>query len=591
MIIKKQEEIPQNLKNNLVEAKIRELVLYISIIIGLICTLYFGIRDAINHRTLPMLASTFTIIIFGCILFLYKYLPVFKKSIEIFFTLLVAVIFIALLLTGFPDPTINLWLYTFPFLAFFILGHKNGIIVVLGFNFLIICAFIIDSQFLTNKYTLDFSIRYCAVMLVISVISYYYENFRHRLFIEIQQINKTLEKRVEERTKALEESQARLKQAEKLEAIGLLAGGITHDFNNQLAGITAYADLIRLNCKDNAEIKEYAEGILESARRSAELNAKLLSFARKSNFISIPIKIKDIISDVVLMLERTLDKRIVIKKIFNTESDTVLGDPAQIHNALLNIAINSRDAMPNGGEIIFSTDLVEFDEAYCKTIPYEVTMGSYIRISVTDNGCGMDKKTLSRVFEPFFTTKEKGKGTGLGLSTVYGIVRSHKGIINIYSELGHGTVVKIYLPLYSGPNQKSENSNNNNINNQEKKYSGNVLLVEDEKNVSKSSEKMLNMLGFNVHICHNGKDAVEYYKKNWQQINLVILDMIMPVMNGKETYIALKEINPNVLTILVSGYGINGEITSILDLGVKEFIQKPFTFDELKNKIGKIINS
>jgi signal transduction histidine kinase len=566
-----------------IESRMRDLTLNVALAAGSLATAYFGIIDIVHHRTLPAFLSLLTVVYFALILLLNIFAPRLRKIIDISFVILVGITFLGLLATRFPDPTVALWCFPFPLVAFFLLGNRQGFVAVLLFNLGVICVFFLDINLFIDKYSNEYAIRYCAVMLVISIISYYYEASRARSHASINAANQSLEQRVEERTKALEESQGRLRQAEKLEAIGLLAGGIAHDFNNQLTGIMAFADLIRITAKDNADIREYAESILASSRRSADLTGQLLAFARKGNLLAVPVDMNSVIADVMSLLERTLDKRITLRRRLIANPSTILGDPTQLHNALLNIALNARDAMPEGGELNFETGIVELEESYCKTLPYEIKPGSFLRLCITDTGCGMDKKTLQHIFEPFFTTKERGKGTGMGLPAVYGTIRSHNGAINVYSEPGHGTSINLYFPCLKTADQISVPAK---ASASLEKGHGHVLLVDDEQSVCKSVEKMLQALGYTVTIYQNGKMALDYYKDNWKSVDLVILDMIMPVMGGKDTFVAMKKINPDLIALLASGYSLNGEAQGIIDLGISGFIHKPFTVDELRMKIS-----
>lgn len=244
--------------------------------------------------------------------------------------------------------------------------------------------------------------------------------------------------------KQLEE---RLRQSEKMDAIGQLAGGIAHDFNNQLVGIMGYSEMLYKKL-DDENLKSFAENILKASKRAADLTGNLLAFARKGKYREVQVDVHGIIDEVVVMLEHSIDKRIDIRKMFKADGAVIAGDPTQIQNALLNLAINARDAMPSGGELLFSTDTVKIDEYFNKLHAQKLPEGNYMKICVSDNGTGMDSDMIKHVFEPFFTTKESGKGTGLGLASVYGTVKSHKGVIDVQSEPGHGTTFNIYFPVF-----------------------------------------------------------------------------------------------------------------------------------------------
>jgi len=379
-----------------------------------------------------------------------------------------------------------------------------------------------------------------------------------------------------------------LRQSEKMEAIGQLAGGIAHDFNNQLSGIMGYADLIREDVGDNQHLSRYADNIIISTRRAADLTSQLLAFARKGKILSMPVNIHKLIVEVVALLQRSIDKRIEIKQQLNANPPMTRGDPTQLQNAILNLAINARDAMPNGGELILSTDTIELDEVYTrKNLAFEVTPGRYLQICVTDTGIGMDEETKKHVFEPFFTTKEIGKGTGMGLPAVYGTVKSHKGSISFYTEPGRGTIFKLFLPLYL---EDIEIDAESLIQGVYIKGSAKILLVDDEELVRSVAKDMLEGMGYKVITSSNGRKAMDTYIKEWKNIDLVILDMIMPEKDGKETFLAMKEVNPGIVALLSSGYSIDSKIEQLLEFGVKGFIQKPYRSTDLSKKVADVLN-
>lgn len=571
---------------DLSESRIRNLVFTVALIIGMLTTIYFGIDDAIHKRIFPGLVSLFVVLIF-CAMLLYNYFFArIRRLFHTFFVILVGITFLVLQFTQFPDPAIVFWCFPFPLVALFLLGSKKGAVALLFYNIGIIIVFILDSSISNAKYTYEYAIRYCGAMITISILSYYYEGLRNRSVTTIRAMNQTLEQRVAERTKELETSQERLRQSEKLEAIGLLAGGIAHDFNNRLTGIMAFADLIRVTSQNNSEISELAEGILSSSRRSAELTSQLLAFARKGNLLAVPVDIHHIVGNVITFLKHTIDKRINLKQELKANPSTLLGDPTALENAILNLALNARDAMPVGGDILFTTNIVNLEQEYCKSFPHEIVPGIYLRLSITDTGCGMDKKTLSRIFEPFFTTKEPGKGTGMGLPAVYGTIQSLKGAITVYSEPDHGSSFHLYFPILKIENKFYASEGRKVSMNKEH---GNILLVDDELSVSESVKKLLQLLGYTVTVFHNGRDALEFYSDNWKSIDLVIIDMIMPIMGGKDTFIAMKNINLKIVALLASGYSLNGEAQGILDLGAKDFIQKPFDMAELREKVTSLL--
>ena len=377
-----------------------------------------------------------------------------------------------------------------------------------------------------------------------------------------------------------------LRQAEKMGAIGQLAGGIAHDFNNQLTGVLGYAGMLREQLEDE-ELKSFAVGIEEAAVRSSGLTAQLLAFSRRGKFLVKAVDVHQVIADVVSILDRSIDKRITVAQDLHTSALVIQGDPTQLQNALLNIALNARDAMPQGGELTITTEKVQLDSAFLIHYRYEIVPGNYAAISITDTGSGMDRETQQHIFEPFFTTKEVGKGTGMGLASVYGTINNHQGAITVYSEVGRGTVIKVYLPLGEGIEPGPIETIT------ESPITGNarVLLVDDEPVVRKMGQKMLTDLGYSVTTCADGKEAVEFYQKSWQEIDLVILDMVMPVMGGLDTFVAMSQINPDCRVILSSGYSINGEAQGIMDRGVKDFVGKPYDRATLSGVVARVLGN
>ncbi len=383
------------------------------------------------------------------------------------------------------------------------------------------------------------------------------------------------------------ELESRLTQSEKLEAIGRLAGGIAHDFNNMLAGIMGYADVLQLNLKDE-KLKGIAEGIVRAAKRSSELTDQLLAFARKGRYRSVKLDIHKIIADVVSLLKHSIDKRIKILQNLHANPSFVLGDPTQLQNAILNLAINASDAMPGGGELVFTTETSTAENRRYKTLSKELKQGEYLLVSVTDTGQGIPLEIQERIFEPFFTTKSQGKGVGMGLAAVYGIVKSHEGAVSVQSEKGKGSTFTILLPLVKGDTVSGRVATTPN-----KAAAGmpsyNILVVDDEDIVSETLGLMLKKIGHKARIFNNGHSAVDFYKKNRQSFDLAILDIALPDMSGREIFYELRKINPLVTVILASGYSINGEIQKILKEGAKGFIQKPFSVKELEIKINDIM--
>jgi signal transduction histidine kinase/CheY-like chemotaxis protein len=380
---------------------------------------------------------------------------------------------------------------------------------------------------------------------------------------------------------ALEE---RLRQSEKLCAIGQLAGGIAHDFNNQLTAVLGSADLLRMRVSDDRQ-RQFADMILQAARRSRDLTNQLLAFARRGRYLAVSVNLHAIIEEVVALAERSFPRNITIKRHLRADGAATTGDPTQLQNAFLNLALNARDAMPTGGALTFETEVLTLtNERECSR--YEgLSPGSYVRVRVGDTGVGMDKETLKHLYEPFFTTKPTGEGTGLGLAAVYGTVRSHRGGIAVTSEVGKGTTFDLLFPLAGREGLGPEVPRSVGFDRKQ----GQVLVIDDDEIVCRMTAILLRELGCTPITCNGGARGVAYYREHWQSIDLVILDMIMPEMSGRETFEALKETNPEVNVLLASGHSVDGEAQEILDMGAAAFLQKPFDLQELSEKLSLLL--
>ncbi|MBD3320992.1 MAG: response regulator [Chitinivibrionales bacterium] len=403
---------------------------------------------------------------------------------------------------------------------------------------------------------------------------------------KVRTMNEDLEKIVEERTRKLRMREEQLLQSEKMRAIGQLAGGIAHDFNNQLTGIISCVDLICEDASEGSELRELAETAGTAARRAGKLIEQLLSFARKGKQQTSMVDIHEIVDHVISLLRRSIDKRIVIDRSFRANYPIVKGDPAQFQSVLMNLAMNSRDAMPGGGALVFSTESIALTKSNCPSPALADSPGEYLLVSVSDTGTGIDKDIQARIFEPFFTTKDRGKGIGMGLAAVYGAVESNHGTITVRSGPGEGTVFKIYLPVCretqaAAPAVKQTTA----------KRRARVLLVDDEEVVRMSAMKVLNKAGFDAVPCKDGAEALQVYEKEWKKLDIILLDMIMPGIGGKETFRKIREINSDARVIISSGYSFNNEAQTIIDEGARCFIQKPYNIDELVKLIFQVANA
>ncbi len=380
--------------------------------------------------------------------------------------------------------------------------------------------------------------------------------------------------------------QERLRQSEKMEAIGQLAGGIAHDFNNQLSGILGFADLLHTELAADPELASYAEYIITGVKRSSTLTTQLLAFARKGKYLTESVDAHKIVREVVTLLERTIEKKIALRRHLDASPCVTQGDPAQLQNAVLNLAINARDAMPEGGEICFNTAVVTLDRQYCAHSQFDLQPGRFVRLSVTDTGVGIAREVQHRIFEPFFTTKEPGRGTGMGLAAVYGTVKSHAGAVSVYSEPGKGSTFNLYLPL-SPAVENVESTVETPL--RPIRCEGRVFVVDDEPLVRMAAVSILKRLGCSVITADDGREAVACYAREWDEIDLVILDLVMPQMDGRDTFRAMRDINPAVKVLLSSGFSINGEAQQMLDQGALGFIQKPFRAGDLGEKVRSIL--
>jgi two-component system cell cycle sensor histidine kinase/response regulator CckA len=369
----------------------------------------------------------------------------------------------------------------------------------------------------------------------------------------------------------------RIRQSEKLQAVGQLAGGVAHDFNNQLAGITGYAEMIRLKHGDRRELLEFTDAILMAARRSRDLTEKLLAFARKGKHASRPVDLRVLVGEVVSMLEHSIDPRIAIETVTADRAVVVHGDPTQLQNALLNLGINARDAMPEGGRLGFLVDVV--DGASAGMAHPEVA-----RIRVRDSGAGIPPEHQTRAFEPFFTTKSSG--TGMGLAAVYGTVQAHRGTVEFDSELGVGTTFTVHLPLHDvAPDESVGTTPVPPSRVSDQPLTLRVLVVDDEAAMRDVLRSMFELQGAVVTTAADGVEAIAAFRPG--EFDLVVLDMAMPNLAGDETFAKLRELEPDLPVILISGYTADGSADHLLARGARAFLRKPFAMHDLMHAVRR----
>lgn len=381
--------------------------------------------------------------------------------------------------------------------------------------------------------------------------------------------------------------EAQLLQAQKMEAIGRLAGGVAHDFNNILTAIIGFGSLALRKVKPGDSLRNDLGSILESANRASALTHSLLAFSRKQEMNRRLVDVNEIISRVEKFLRRIIGEDIDLKTVLKPGVLPVNADSGQLEQVLMNLGTNARDAMPDGGAFTIQTGTIEADDAFIRACEGRCSSGTYAQISASDTGTGMDEATRKRIFEPFYTTKKEGKGTGLGLSIVYGIVQQHNGFITVYSEPGQGTVFKIYLPLAAeSVAEKREPAERAAIT----VGTETILLAEDDAKVRELSSDVLAECGYTVVIAENGEEAIRKYSEQRNAISLVILDAIMPRKTGGEVYEAISKMNPGIKVLFVSGYTADAaQIQRMLTEGA-DFIQKPVSPMVLLAKVREVLD-
>jgi PAS domain S-box-containing protein len=378
--------------------------------------------------------------------------------------------------------------------------------------------------------------------------------------------------------------EAALLHAQKIDSIGNLAGGIAHDFNNILSAVLGSASIMRRKLPERAPLAKYVEIIENSARRGSSLTRQLLTFARKTETITRTVDINALILETLQLYERSVSKEIAITTAFADAAPAVVGDEGQIQQALLNLFLNARDAMPEGGTLTVSTAITTAD-ARTTSLFATIKPGPFVQIQVSDTGHGIARELQNRVFEPFFTTKDHG--TGLGLSVVYGVVQNHGGFVNFESTVGHGTSFSIYLPHAGAVSRRESRQRRTRV----PRGSEHILIIEDELSVCEIARDMLMGLGYTVIAAHDGKQGVDTYRSRQGSIDLVLLDINMPVMGGKEAFVLLRGINRTVRIIIVTGYGHGAVDISAFPSEVNGFVQKPFQLETLAATVRTVLDN
>ncbi len=388
--------------------------------------------------------------------------------------------------------------------------------------------------------------------------------------------------------------QEELVQAQKMEAVGHLASGIAHDFNNMLGAILGFAELLWRKSEKNSPSRAYVDRIMVTARRGSELTKQMLAFARKGKYRNAPVDLHGLLAEIIFMLEHTLGKRIRIRLERNATEFVTRGDPSQLQNMIINLSINARDAMSNGGTLTIATETIHV-KSQSQTQAYagfSVQEGTYCMLSVRDTGSGIPPEMMPHIFEPFFTSRPRGRGTGLGLASVYGCVKSHNGFIELHNQVGRGVEFRIYLPVIAESDVVTV---------RQKQLADapkpavqsriRALLVDDEQEALDCLGAGLREMGWVVHPFENGPEALAFYRAHFHEIDLAVLDMIMPEMGGKELFFKLREVNPEVVAIIASGYSKGAESEELLAAGAASYFEKPFSASELAAEAQKTLKA
>ena len=377
----------------------------------------------------------------------------------------------------------------------------------------------------------------------------------------------------------------RLRQLERFEAIGQLAGGVAHDFNNIVGAILGWAQLGMADADPYPGLRERFHKIRDEAQRAGKLTSQLLAFARRQLLQPKKLDLNNSIVGVAALLRSALGDQIEFKTVLTPDPSVVLADPVQIDQVLMNLCLNARDAMPTGGRLVIETRVTELGADFCRIHSYGVP-GKYVVLLVSDTGTGMDEATVTRIFEPFFTTKELGRGTGLGLATVYGIVKQHEGLINVYSELGRGTTFDIYFPAVSGTADQRDSAATTEVAGRNET----VLVADDHEGLRDIAQEFLTAWGYKVILARDGEEAVRLYRQHQGNIQLVVLDVLMPLLSGPQAYGQISQITPGLPVVFTTGHTAEA---SLRDPAIGDralFLQKPYSPQELGRTIRSALD-
>jgi PAS domain S-box-containing protein len=385
------------------------------------------------------------------------------------------------------------------------------------------------------------------------------------------------------------EIQHRLLELHRTDALGRLAEGVAHDFNNKLGTILGCAEMIKQSYAAKVpDLGLYVEPLINASKHAADLTGKLLLFSRRRTQREEDVKLHECVRNVVQLLRHTVDKRITLVQSLHRKSPLVRGDSSQVQSALLNIAMNACDAMPDGGTLSFETDAFEATDDFRKAHSHAKEYPWYVRLTVEDNGLGIDASVKPHIFEPFFTTKTRGSNMGMGLTSVYNVVKAHNGFVEVESAQGKGARFDVYLPILSFEPETAAGGLAPDA--RVMRGTGMILVVDDEPSFLDISKRILEDLGYSAVTCATGRDAVDYFRAHHGDIDIVIIDVMMPDLSGCDCFRELQKIDPGVLAIISTGYGLTNEIEAVLNEGAAGFIQKPFESSALSQALSKVLS-
>jgi len=376
-----------------------------------------------------------------------------------------------------------------------------------------------------------------------------------------------------------------IRHTQKMEAIGQLAGGVAHDFNNILQAIMGYANLALQGLSPETDRYEDLVEIQTAAERAAALTRQLLIFGRRGISQPRDLDLNEVIANLIKMLRRVIGENVELDVIPGHDLGTVNADPGQMEQVLMNLCVNARDAMPEGGRITIETENVLINSAYCQTHPW-ARQGRYVLLTVSDTGAGMSPEVQKRIFEPFFTTKGEGKGTGLGLATVYGIVKEHEGYVYVYSEVGKGTIFKMYLPVVNRIARSVERRIEGPVPGGRER----ILLAEDDEAIRNIAARILEGAGYAVLTASDGIEAARVFESEKDRVDLVLLDAVMPKMSGREVYARIKTITPNMPILFSSGYATDSIDPGFFRTEGVNLLQKPYSPDDLLRQVREALD-